>query len=51
MDEDVHTKRLIDDEINNDYAHYYTFKRWPAVPDVFLEKHAQIIESNVVKIA
>lgn len=40
LDEEVPARRLLDEIINNDFSYYYTFMRWPVIPNKYLEKYS-----------
>ncbi len=40
LDEEIPARRLLDEIINNDFSYYYTFKRWPVIPNKYLDKYS-----------
>lgn len=40
LDEEIPARRLLDEIINNDFSYYYTFMRWPVIPNKYLDKYS-----------
>ncbi len=51
LDEEIPARRLMDDIINNDFSYYYIFKKWPVIPDGYLEKYTTTFNEGDKKIA
>ncbi|WP_411704318.1 SIR2 family protein [Edaphovirga cremea] len=51
LDEEVNAKRLINEVIINDFSYYYIFKKWPAIPNSFIETYSSSASDNIHKLA
>jgi len=51
LDEEVPARRLMDEVINNDFSYYFTFQKWPVIPDNYLERYDISHASSNIKIA
>ena len=40
LDAEIPARRLLDEIINNDFSYYYTFMRWPVIPNKYLDKYS-----------
>jgi len=40
LDEEIPARRLLEEIINNDFSYYYTFMRWPVIPNKYLDKYS-----------